>query len=429
MKRSNLLLNLGSIFLVVFNIVGMLSCAPKKEVGRTFKIWHYESENGAMGLAWKVAMEKFKEKHPDVNVIYENKGFEQIRQTAQMVLNSEDAPDIMEYNKGNASAGLLSKQGLLADLTEEAKKRGWDTILSPSLQTTCKYDDRGIMGGEKWYGVTNYGEYVMVYYNKDLFKKYNLSVPTNLEEFEKVMDVFVKAKTTPLVVAGAEYPAQQVFYELVLSKANRDFVNAYELYKGDVNFKGPEMTFGANRLVEWVKKGYIGKEAISMKAEDMGVAFSNGSYPLMISGSWWYGRFMNEIKNFEWGIFLFPGNNLHPGSGGNIWVVSAKSKNKDLAYDFIDITLSPEIQTILANAGGIPVNADVSKITDIKIKELVENFEKIVKTDGLAFYPDWPAAGYYDTLVANVQELMGGTKNVAQFLESIGKAYSENKSQ
>jgi raffinose/stachyose/melibiose transport system substrate-binding protein len=243
------------------------------------------------------------------------------------------------------------------------------------------------------------------------------------------MDVFVKAKITPLVVAGAEYPAQQVFYELVLSKANRDFVNAYELYKGDVNFKGPEMTFGANRLVEWVKKGYIGKEAISMKAEDMGVAFSNGSYPLMISGSWWYGRFMNEIKNFEWGIFLFPGNNLHPGSGGNIWVVSAKSKNKDLAYDFIDITLSPEIQTILANAGGIPVNADVSKITDIKIKELVENFEKIVKNDGLAFYPDWPAAGYYDTLVANVQELMGGTKNVAQFLESIGKAYSENKSQ
>ncbi|HOJ98928.1 MAG TPA: extracellular solute-binding protein [Termitinemataceae bacterium] len=427
MKRSGLL-NLGFI-LIVLSMLGMLGCAPKKEVGRTFKIWHYESENGAMGLAWKVAIEKFKEKHPDVNVIYENKGFEQIRQTAQMVLNSEDAPDIMEYNKGNASAGLLSKQGLLADLTEEAKKRGWDTILSPSLQTTCKYDDRGIMGGEKWYGVTNYGEYVMVYYNKDLFKKYNLSVPTNLEEFEKVMDVFVKAKTTPLVVAGAEYPAQQVFYELVLSKANRDFVNAYELYKGDVNFKGPEMTFGANRLVEWVKKGYIGKEAISMKAEDMGVAFSNGSYPLMISGSWWYGRFMNEIKNFEWGIFLFPGNNLHPGSGGNIWVVSAKSKNKDLAYDFIDITLSPEIQTILANAGGIPVNADVSKITDIKIKELVENFEKIVKNDGLAFYPDWPAAGYYDTLVANVQELMGGTKNVAQFLESIGKAYSENKSQ
>ena len=25
------------------------------------------------------------------------------------------------------------------------------------------------MGSGKWYGVPNYGEYVMVYYNKDLF--------------------------------------------------------------------------------------------------------------------------------------------------------------------------------------------------------------------------------------------------------------------
>ena len=77
-----------------------------------------------------------------------------------MILNSDEAPDIMEYNKGNATAGLLSKQGLLTDLTGEATKRGWDKLLSPSLQTTAKYDADGIMGGDKWYGVPNYGEYV-----------------------------------------------------------------------------------------------------------------------------------------------------------------------------------------------------------------------------------------------------------------------------
>ena len=27
------------------------------------------------------------------------------------------------------------------------------------------------MGGNTWYGVPNYGEYVMVYYSKDLFTK------------------------------------------------------------------------------------------------------------------------------------------------------------------------------------------------------------------------------------------------------------------
>lgn len=44
---------------------------------------------------------------------------------------------------------------------------------------------------------------------------------------------------------------------------------------------------------------------------------------MMISGSWWYGRFAEEITGFQWGTFLFPGNKLHPGSSGNLWVVPA----------------------------------------------------------------------------------------------------------
>lgn len=37
-----------------------------------------------------------------VKVEFEKKAFEQIRQNASQVLNSDDAPDVMEYNKGNA---------------------------------------------------------------------------------------------------------------------------------------------------------------------------------------------------------------------------------------------------------------------------------------------------------------------------------------
>ena len=54
-----------------------------------------------MGKAWKKAMDIF-EKETGVKVEFEKKSFEQIRQTASQVLNSDDAPDVMEYNKGNA---------------------------------------------------------------------------------------------------------------------------------------------------------------------------------------------------------------------------------------------------------------------------------------------------------------------------------------
>jgi len=390
----------------------------------TLKIWHYESPDGAMGAAWQAAMDKFEELHPEVTIEFESRGFEEIRQTAPMILNSDEVPDVMEYNKGNATAGFLSQNGLLTDLTDVAIEYGWDQILSPGLQTTSRYEN-GIMGSGQWYGVTNYGEYVMVYYNKDMFAEHGVEVPATFEEWEAAMQTFVDAGITPLSVGATEYPAQHIFYQLVLSQADRDWVNAFELYQGDVDFHDEAFTYAAEKIVEWVERGFISDDATGIPAEDMGVAFTNGEHPMMVSGSWWYGRFMNEIENFEWGTFLWPGNDLHAGSGGNLWVVPANAKNKELAYEFIDITMSPEIQSILGNAGGIPVNADLEQIEDPMVRELISNFNAIIEADGFAFYPDWPAPGYYDILVSGVQELIAGTMSPDEALDFLADPYFE----
>ncbi|MFJ6199583.1 ABC transporter substrate-binding protein [Micromonospora sp. NPDC092111] len=391
---------------------------------KTLKLWHYESANSAMGVAWDRAIQIFKDEHPGVDVQFERKAFEQIQQNAGMIINSSEGPDIMEYNKGNATAGLLSSQGLLTDLTDEAAKRGWDDKLSPSLQTTARYDDKGVMGSGKWYGVPNYGEYVMVYYNKDLFDKYGVTVPTTLDEMTKAMDTFVSKGVTPLTEAGAEYPAGQLFYQLALAKADRKFVNDYQLYKNPVDFHADPLKYGADSFASWVQKGYVAKDSASLKAEDMGTAFISGKAPMIVSGSWWYGRFKSEIK-FNWDSFLFPGNKLHAGSSGNLWVVPTNSKAKSLAYDFIDITLRPEIQALIGNNGGVPVAADASQISDPKDKKLIENFNTISQQDGLAFYPDWPVPGYYDVLVSGFQGLINGSKSPDQTLDAIAKPYAD----
>lgn len=390
----------------------------------TLKLWHYESDDSAMGVAWTKAIEIFKTEHPGVTVDFQRKTFEQIQQNAGMILNSDQGPDVMEANKGNANAGLLSSKGLLTDLTAAAEKRGWDKKLAPSLQTTAKYDERGVMGSGKWYGVPNYGEYVTVYYNKDMFDKYKLAVPTTLDEFTKVMDTFVDKGVTPLGMSGAEYPAGQLYYELALSKADRTFVDNYQLYKQPVDFNADPLKYATDTFSEWVKKGYVSKESSSLKAEDMGVAFIGAKNPMIVSGSWWYGRFASDIK-FNWDTFLFPGNTLNAGSSGNIWVVPTASKAKDLAEDFIDITMRPEIQDLIGNNGGVPVAADASKITDPKNQKLITDFNTVNSADGLAFYPDWPVPGYYDVLVSGFQGLINGSKTPEQVRSAIAKPYQD----
>ena len=388
----------------------------------TLKLWHFEGTDSDVGIAWAKAIEIFEEE-TGATVEYEDKSFEQIRSTASQVLNSSEAPDVFESPKGNATAGLLASQGLLADITDAVKEYGWDDKLAPSLQTTARYDEAGIMGSGPWYGVPNYGEYVEVYYNKDAFAAAGLEVPTTLAELEDVMAAFAAQGVTPLAESAAEYPLGQLWYQLALSKADRQFVNDYQLYENPVDFSGDEISYATETVKDWTDKGYISTDASGLKAEDAGVGFISGDYPIFFSGSWWYGRFVNEITDFEWGTFLFPEAELSPGSAGNMWVVPEKAKNKELAYQFIDITMRPEIQALLGNNGGVPVAADEADITDEKSRELIANFNTLTGQDGLAFYPDWPTATFYDELNAGLQELVNGTKSPADVQQQLGEQY------
>ena len=408
--------------------LGLAGCGSSGKGSDTFTIWDYEADDSAMGQAWARAIEIFKEKHPEVTVKNEAQTFEQLQKNAKIVLTGDDVPDIMEYNKGNSTSGQLASQGLLEPLTEEASKRGWDKALTASLQTTARYTEDGLMGDGDWYGVPNYGEYVFVYYNKDMFAARGLSVPTTLAEFESVCDAFVAAGQVPLAEAGSEYPMGQLWYQLILAHADRSFVDAYQLFKGDVDWSAGPVKTGTDTLVEWIKKGYVAPDSAGLTAEDAGAAFIAGSYPMLVSGSWWFGRLAADMSA-NWDQFLFPGTDLHLGSSGNLWVVPANARSKELAYDFIDITMSQEVQGILGQKGGLPVSGDPAAIEDARTRTMTENFAAINAADGLAFYPDWPVAGFYDQITSAMQSLINGSKTGDQVLADLKTAYEAGRAE
>ncbi len=55
------------------------------------------------GKAWAESIKIF-EKETGAKVEFEEKSFEQIQKTASQVLDTDAAPDLMEFNKGNATA-------------------------------------------------------------------------------------------------------------------------------------------------------------------------------------------------------------------------------------------------------------------------------------------------------------------------------------
>lgn len=392
--------------------------------GKTLKVWWWENDDSALSAAWNKAIETFEAEHPDVTVEFELKTYEQMQQSGQLLLDTDDAPDVLEYLKGNATAGLVSQAGLLTDLTDVAAERGWE--VSDSVQDVGLYEN-GLMGSGQRYGVTNYGEYVATWYNKTLFDQYNLAVPGTLPELEAAMQTFVDNGITPLSLGSADYPGPHLLYALALAHMDESSLGAYQRFDGEVDWAAWEKA--AQTMSDWVAKGYISKDSTGIPAQDAGNAFIAGKYPIFYSGTWWGGNFADDITDFQFDQFLFPGNDLHPGSGGNLWVVPEKAKNKELAYDFIEITMSPEIQNMLGEEGQVPVAADAASITSPIGQLLTTSFDELQSSDtgGLAWYPDWPVPGLNDIFIQNTTELVQGTKTPAQAVETIRAAYEQGR--
>lgn len=389
-----------------------------------FTVWWYDTPESAMGTAAAHALDEFKKAHPDAEVVFEQKSFEQMQQSGTMVINSDSAPDLLEFPKGTATAGLAAKSGLLKDLTDVAAEKGWDKTIPSSVLAVGKYDQRGVMGVGPTYGIPNYGEFVGVYYNKDMFEENGLEIPTSMDDFEQVMDAFVDKGITPLAMAGAEYGANHLWYEFALAKADRQWIDDFQSFAGPVDFHDDAWTYAAETMLEWQDRGYFSKDATSVKATEMLSDFTTGTNPMMVSGSWFDGQ-LSAATDLNWGEFLFPGNDFTLGSGGNIWVVPANTTHEEMAYDFIDLTLQEPTQNALANAGGIAVASNVDAIEDAHGQEAAADFAAISEADGLGYYPDWPAPGYYDFQVKQLQQLLAGSLSVTEFNDSIAKFYED----
>lgn len=414
MKLSILALATGAMVLAT----GMAHAQDK-----TFNIWWFEDPASSQGVTWTKALDEFKTKHPEVTVNFQQKTFAQLQASGSMILNSDQAPDVLEYNKGNATAGLVASQGLLTSLDDAYTAQGWDKILNEGDVVLSKYDDKGIYGSGSIWGISTYGEYVSAFYNIDMFEKAGLKVPTTMDELVADFEAFKAQGITPLALGGADTSGQHVLASLAYSKADDTWVQNYQGLKAPLD-TAPYL-YAAQTMVDWVNKGYVSKDSTGMKDPDAALQFTSGKAPIYISGTWNLGTFSSTIKDFKWGQFLLPTPKYSVGSTGNLWVVPKGSKNPDLAAEWISLLLSPQYQTEQANNGGVSIAADPASITNPVGKNAAAVFKEISDKNGLGFYPDWPVPGFYDVLIQKVSGLLQGTSTPEQFADELKSAYDD----
>jgi len=74
----------------------------------------------------------------------------------------------------------------------------------------------------------------------------------------------------------------------------------------------PSSPTGLRRWLPGFQKGYISKNAVNMKAQDMTNDFEAGKDPMVMGGSWLFGGFQTAKLPFKWNVELWPGNTMQP---------------------------------------------------------------------------------------------------------------------
>ena len=141
--------------------------------------------------------EEFESTHPNVDIVVENVGDPDYKSKLKVMLGADDAPDIF-FSWSGEFAYKFARAGSALDLTEyyEEDPEWKDSFIQAALEP-FQYEE-GI------YGVPVRVDAKLMIYNKDLFEKYNVEVPTTYDEFLNVCQTFKDAGITPLAMGNSD---------------------------------------------------------------------------------------------------------------------------------------------------------------------------------------------------------------------------------
>jgi len=305
--------------------------------------------------AFNDIVEMFKKENPDIKVVVNTYAVEQYKKLFSEWLHSENPPDIATWYTGN-KLNCIVKKGLLEPVDAVNPKESVDSEFSKIFKNSNSSNDKLYFVPHCWY-------WWGIYYNKDLFKKLNLTVPDTWEEFLVVCEKLYNSHYYPIAIGAKDKWAAGAWFDCMDSAVNGGGFHR-DLTNGKISYADPKVMKTFNHIITLSRKGYILPNAGSYSWQEAANLLFSGKAGMCLMGQNIKDVAPpNAINNID--FFRFPvidrniENCVFVQTDG--FVIPSNSKNKVAAKKFLAFITSPEIQEAFCKPlGRLSINAKVS---------------------------------------------------------------------
>lgn len=320
-------------------------------------------------------------------------------------------PDVAET--GTTWTAEFAEAGALAPIGDYVTDAGLDGKLVEGLVEPGKLDDE--LYGMPWYaGVRS------IVYRTDIFEAAGIAEPGTWEQFR---DAVLTLKTInpdiiPFPVAG---DAEYLTYPWVWGAGGDVATKSGDTWTSGLD--SPEARAGIQFYTDLaLKDGSSTTGATTWKETDLLDNFAQGKVGMAMMGSWTPATIIEKNPELEGkiGSFPVPGqtDGISPSMlGGSHLTMFETTKDKDLAWEFIDLMTTGEFATEWATQSGyFPGETSALDATVADADEITEAFADQMVEAG-AYLPVTPKFGAVQakkTTNAMIQSILSGEKNVEQ---------------
>jgi raffinose/stachyose/melibiose transport system substrate-binding protein len=392
----------------------------------TLTVWDQEVRGGQRRQIERLNR-AFQERYPNVTIKRVAKSFEDLNTTLKLAVSGDKAPDVVQANQGRPVMGQLVKGGLLRPLDSYAEAYGWADRYSKVLLDLNRFsDDAEDFGSGGLYGLSQMGEIVGVYFNREQVPE----PPATFEEFATQLEQAKADGDVPIAFGNLDkWPGIHEFETVQAQFAEPDAVRDFVFAREGATFATPENEQAAETIQGWADNGYFTPDFNGTGYDPAWQQFTRGKGRFLIAGTWLTADLADAMGD-QVGFMLMPPpeDRAAPVSlGGESlpFAITSKSRNPDVAAAYIDFLTNADAGRVLAETGNLPAMETDAQATEALAREVQEAWATLAEEEGMIPYLDYATPTFYDEITAAIQRLLAGRLAPGEFVGDVQDGYAK----